>query len=85
MIVKIIFNNYLLLNEIELVHSLFTFTNKHTGYYLMPLINLYGFSPERLFNNFLPEYYTHNLRSDLIRLPAIKCEFGTVTRTSKPQ
>ena len=29
------------------------------------------------FDNFLPEYgdYTHNLRNDLIRLPAIRCEF----------
>ena len=32
------------------------------------------------FDNFLPEYgvYGHNLRNDLIRLPAIRCEFGTM-------
>ena len=32
------------------------------------------------FDNFLPEYgdYTHNLRNDLIRLPAIRCEFGAM-------
>ena len=30
------------------------------------------------FDNFLPEYgvYRHNLRNDLIRLPAIRCDFG---------
>ena len=32
------------------------------------------------FDNFLLEYgdYTHNLRNDLIRLPAIRCEFGAM-------
>ena len=32
------------------------------------------------FDHFLPEYgdYTHNLRNDLIRLPAIRCEFGAM-------
>ena len=32
----------------------------------------------RYFDNFLPEFSIHNhtLRNDLIRLPAIRCEFG---------
>ena len=32
------------------------------------------------FNNYLTEYgdYTHNLRKDLIRLPAIRCELGAM-------
>ena len=32
----------------------------------------------RYFHNFLPEFGIHNhtIRNDLIRLPAIRCEFG---------
>ena len=41
-IVKINFNNYLLLNEIELVHIFFfTSTNKHISYYLISVRKLY--------------------------------------------
>ena len=47
MMVKINFNNYLLLNKIELVHVFFMFTNKHISYYLMTVRKLYG--PGRLF------------------------------------
>ena len=43
----------------------------------------YKFYRNRLppyFDNFLPEYgdYTHNLHSNLIHLPAIRCEFGAM-------
>ena len=49
-IVKINFNNYLLLNVIELVHIFFsTSTNKHISYYLISAKKLYGFYPECLF------------------------------------
>ena len=51
-IVKINFNNYLLLNEIELVHIFFsTSTNKHISYYLISVRKLYVFYPECLFKN----------------------------------
>ena len=41
-IVEINFNNYLLLNEIELVHIFFfTSTNKHIRYYLISVRKLY--------------------------------------------
>ena len=39
---------------------------------------LYRNKLPRYFDNFLPEFGIHNhtLRNDLIRLPAIRCEFG---------
>ena len=39
---------------------------------------LYRNKLPRYFNNFLPEFSIHNLtlRNNLIRLPAIRCEFG---------
>ena len=39
---------------------------------------LYQNKLPRYFNNFLPEFgiNNHTLRNDLIRLPAMKCEFG---------
>ena len=57
---------------------------KLSDLYTCPLLKLYyKLYRNRLppyFNNFLPEYgdYTHNLRNDLIRLPAIRCEFGAM-------
>ena len=41
---------------------------------------LYRNSLPSYFDNFIPEYgvYGHNLHNDLIRLPAIRCEFGTM-------
>ena len=53
--------------------------------YACHLLNLYyKLYKNRLpsyFDNFLPEYgvYGHNLSNDLIRLPAIRCKFGTMT------
>ena len=39
---------------------------------------LYWNTLSRYFDNFLPEFGIHNhtIRNDLIRLPAIRCEFG---------
>ena len=39
---------------------------------------LYRNKLPRYFDNFLPEFgiYNHTLRNDLMRLPAIRCEFG---------
>ena len=48
-IVKINFDNYLLLNEF--VHIFSTSTNKHISYYLMSVRKRYGFYPECLFKN----------------------------------
>ena len=50
MILKTIFNNYLVLNEIEFVHNFFFMsTNKHIRCYLMSVRKFYGFYLERLF------------------------------------
>ena len=51
-IVKINFNNDLLLNEIELVHIFFASTNKCMSYYFISVRKLYEFYRERLFNSF---------------------------------
>ena len=55
---------------------------KLTDMYTCNLLKLYyklyrNILPD-YFDNFLPEYsvYRHNLRNDLIRLPAIRCDFG---------
>ena len=44
---------------------------------MFTLLQVYRNRLPPYFDNFLSEYgdYTHNLRSNLIRLPAIRCEF----------
>ena len=50
----------------------------YTCQFLKLYYKLYRNMLPRYFDNFLPEFGIHNhtLRNDLIRLPAIRCEFG---------
>ena len=53
-------------------------TDMYTCNILKLYYKLYRNKLPDYFDNFLPEYgvYRHNLRNDLIRLPAIRCDFG---------
>ena len=54
--------------------------NLYTCHLLKLYYKLYRNRLPPYFDNFLPEYgdYTHSLHNDLIRLPAIRCEFGAM-------
>ena len=56
------------------------FTDMYTCKLLKLYYILYRDKLPDYFDNFLPEYgvYRHNLRNDLIRLPAIRCDFGEI-------
>ena len=53
-------------------------TDMYTCNLLKLYYKLYRKKLPDYFDNFLPEYgvYRHNLRNNLIRLPAIRCDFG---------